>query len=142
MVRPSGSLIATGAKRPGEGRSSYAARKSNSAENFLPLTIFCVSNSRSAYARSPTAPRSPISSSASCSPSIDFTGYRHSPATIPTCFKLPTLFSSGALVGADRFHDRAGCRRHELLLVGRHMCGAAVDRLEMTLEMRHHEACD
>src|SRR5215469_11262444 len=166
MVRPSGSRIATGAKRPGEGRSSYDARKSNSAENFLPLTIFCVSNSRSAYARSPTAPRSPISSSASCSPSIDFTGYRHSPATIPTCFEWPTLFSSsglrgalrrrdiersclrsgerfhGALVGADRFHDRTGCRRHELLLVGRHMRGTAVDRLELTLEMRHHEACD
>jgi len=54
-----------------------AARKSNSRAHFrgfFALATFPVSRSRSAYARSPTAPRSVSSAALSSSPCIDLTG--------------------------------------------------------------------
>jgi hypothetical protein len=51
---------------------------------FLALATLLVSLSISAYARSPTSPRSDTLEEFSSSPRIDLTGYRHMEAVVPT----------------------------------------------------------
>src|SRR5689334_3559321 len=71
---------------PGRGKSTKAARKSNSCghlRGFLALATLPSAVSRSAYARSPNSPHVVTSDAFNSSPSIDFTGYRHSEATFP-----------------------------------------------------------
>ncbi len=79
----------TGGGEPaGFGGVGYAALSWNMRGHrfgFFALTTRPVRTSSSAYARSPAKPRGPTSASESSSPSIDFTGYRQSPATAPTC---------------------------------------------------------
>src|SRR5918992_6186576 len=92
MWVPSGKVIRTGGRIflptscGDDGSSIKAARKSKSFPHFLgflALATLPVSWSISAYARSPTSPRSVTYEELSSSPSIDFTGYRHKETTVP-----------------------------------------------------------